>query len=371
MALVNVVNMVVLDNPTCFTSPFQFEITFECLQELDDDLEWKVLYVGSAQDAAKDQILDEILVGPVPVGVNKFVLQADAPDPSQLAQDDLLGVTVVLVTCSYKEREFVRVGYYVNNEYEYNDPNANAAAQAAAVVNGNNNDGAEQQQQPPPAVTIPNPVPLERIQRQILADKPRVTKFPISWGDEPQQQQNQQQHNQQQQHCEQNQQHMQQTNFSNNNMVAAAAGSSLGAAMMADHAAAASPTTSAADTTTRNGSAAMLPPPGGGAPTISNDNSIDSNNNSTNNNNNDTTTAAVDMTMMQEEEENMEEEDIMEEEELSVDSESGEQVGDGIVSMPEESNMSHAYFGNSNQQQQHSSNNNNNTNSSNVQAMTE
>jgi hypothetical protein len=27
-------------------------------------------------------------------------------------------------------------------------------------------------------------VPLEHIQRQILADKPRVTKFPISWGDE-------------------------------------------------------------------------------------------------------------------------------------------------------------------------------------------
>ena len=27
---------VVLDNPTSFTNPFQFEITFECLQELDD-----------------------------------------------------------------------------------------------------------------------------------------------------------------------------------------------------------------------------------------------------------------------------------------------------------------------------------------------
>jgi ASF1 like histone chaperone len=26
----------VLDNPTCFLNPFQFEITFECLQELDD-----------------------------------------------------------------------------------------------------------------------------------------------------------------------------------------------------------------------------------------------------------------------------------------------------------------------------------------------
>jgi histone chaperone ASF1 len=160
-----------LDNPTCFTNPFQFEITFECLQQLDDDLEWKVLYVGSAQDASRDQILDEILVGPVPVGVNKFVLQADAPDPSQLAQEDLLGVTVVLVTCSYKEREFVRVGYYVNNEYH--NPDAPPPPPPPT-------DGSE----PPPPPPLPNPVPLEHIQRQILADKPRVTKFPISWGDE-------------------------------------------------------------------------------------------------------------------------------------------------------------------------------------------
>ena len=135
-------------------------------------MEWKVLYVGSAQDASRDQILDAILVGPVPVGVNKFVLQADAPDPNKLAPEDLLGVTVVLVTCSYKEREFVRVGYYVNNEYH--DPNAPPPPPPPT-------DGSE----PPPPPPIPHPVPPEHIQRQILADKPRVTKFPISWGDEP------------------------------------------------------------------------------------------------------------------------------------------------------------------------------------------
>lgn len=35
MALVNVTNVVVLDNPTAFTNPLTFEVTFECLQELD------------------------------------------------------------------------------------------------------------------------------------------------------------------------------------------------------------------------------------------------------------------------------------------------------------------------------------------------
>ena len=36
MALVNITNVVVLDNPSTFSNPLQFEITFECLQELED-----------------------------------------------------------------------------------------------------------------------------------------------------------------------------------------------------------------------------------------------------------------------------------------------------------------------------------------------
>jgi hypothetical protein len=33
------------------------------------------------------------MVGPVPVGVNKFVLQANAPDHSLINDSDILGVT--------------------------------------------------------------------------------------------------------------------------------------------------------------------------------------------------------------------------------------------------------------------------------------
>ena len=38
MNVVNVTSINVLDNPCAFGNPFQFEITFECLQELKDDL---------------------------------------------------------------------------------------------------------------------------------------------------------------------------------------------------------------------------------------------------------------------------------------------------------------------------------------------
>ena len=107
------------------------------------DLEWKIIYVGSAESEAYDQILDSVLVGPVPAGRHKFVfqvcnpiktsmivigvawlfmlrqlcMQADPPKPERIPVADAVGVTIVIITCTYHGHEFVRVGYYVNNEY--------------------------------------------------------------------------------------------------------------------------------------------------------------------------------------------------------------------------------------------------------------
>lgn len=157
MAKVHVCNVVVLDNPSPFFNPFQFEITFECIEDLKEDLEWKIIYVGSAESEDYDQILDTVYVGPVPEGRHMFVFQADPPDHSKIPVADAVGVTVVLLTCSYRGKEFIRVGYYVNNEYT--DP--------------------ELKENPP---TIPQ---FEKMQRNILATNPRVTRFKIDWEDNP------------------------------------------------------------------------------------------------------------------------------------------------------------------------------------------
>jgi hypothetical protein len=37
------------------------------------DLEWKIIYVGSAESEEYDQVLDSVLVGPVPAGRHMFV----------------------------------------------------------------------------------------------------------------------------------------------------------------------------------------------------------------------------------------------------------------------------------------------------------
>jgi histone chaperone ASF1 len=81
------------------------------------DLEWKLTYVGSAESEKYDQTLDAVFVGPVACGQYRFVFQADPPDFSKIPSDDVVGVTIILLTCSYRNQEFLRVGYYVNNEY--------------------------------------------------------------------------------------------------------------------------------------------------------------------------------------------------------------------------------------------------------------
>lgn len=64
-------------------------------------------------------------------------------------------MTIVLLTCSYRGQEFVRVGYFINNDYS--DP--------------------ELRENPPQKPQF------EKLSRNILASKPRVTRFKINWDD--------------------------------------------------------------------------------------------------------------------------------------------------------------------------------------------
>lgn len=63
---------------------------------------------------------------------------------------------MILVTCSYKEKEFVRVGYYVNVDYS-----------------------EESLRSEPPSEIV-----WDKLMRNILADQPRVTRFSIPWDGE-------------------------------------------------------------------------------------------------------------------------------------------------------------------------------------------
>mmetsp|Transcript_16468 Transcript_16468/g.33604 ORF Transcript_16468/g.33604 Transcript_16468/m.33604 type:complete len:138 (-) Transcript_16468:1-414(-) len=123
MAAVDILSVKVLENPAKFHQRMQFEITYEVRERLSDDVEWRVVYVGSADSESYDQELESVLVPADTVGSFAFVLDVDPPNPALIPKEDLVGVTIVLLTCAYKEQEFIRVGYYVNNAYV--DPEMN------------------------------------------------------------------------------------------------------------------------------------------------------------------------------------------------------------------------------------------------------
>jgi len=158
---IQVTNVKVLSNPSKFTDPFKFLITFDCVAPgIKGDLEWKLVYVGSADDEEKDQELDSVFVGPVHVGKSQFIFEAPAPDVTKIPRMDLLDVTVILLTCSYNGQEFIRIGYYVNNEYNEIIESGEGSSSMTDKL---------------------KTIDVSRVNRYILQDKPRVTRFAIDW----------------------------------------------------------------------------------------------------------------------------------------------------------------------------------------------
>ena len=157
MASINILNIIPKNTTSKFTDPFSFEIIFEVLSNLKKEIEWKMIYIGSAEDKKYDQILETIEIdGPFHLGSMKFEFIGEPPDISKIPESEVLGVTAIILCCSYNNQEFFRCGYYLNNIYDNEEMNINP----------------------------PEKVDKNRIIRSLLADKPRITRFDIEWDNE-------------------------------------------------------------------------------------------------------------------------------------------------------------------------------------------
>ena len=157
MASINILNIIPKTTINKFTDPFSFEIIFEVLSDLTKEIEWKMIYIGSAEDTKYDQVLETIEIdGPFQLGSMKFEFIGEAPDISKIPESEILGVTAIILCCSYNNQEFFRCGYYLNNLYDNEEMNLNP----------------------------PEKIEQNRIIRSLLADKPRITRFDIEWDNE-------------------------------------------------------------------------------------------------------------------------------------------------------------------------------------------
>lgn len=156
MSLVSITGVDVLGNIIDdFRKPFSFKIQVNCMENLDNAIEFNLIYVGSSESSAFDQVIDSVEVGPgVPAGNHEFEFETEqGVNPQNIQDGHLLGPTVVILSATYNEQEFVRVGYYVNVAYDIPEWNENP----------------------------PTQVDYNHLKREILASEPRVTRFKINW----------------------------------------------------------------------------------------------------------------------------------------------------------------------------------------------
>lgn len=119
MELLQITNIMVEENPSPFLAPFKFKISMKSSEPIQEEIEWQIIYVGCASDDKYDQILDKFTMGPFDQACEfDFQIQTQAPNHTlQPSKNDILGITALILACSYSKYEFFRCGYYVYNSY--------------------------------------------------------------------------------------------------------------------------------------------------------------------------------------------------------------------------------------------------------------
>jgi hypothetical protein len=102
-------------------SPITIEITLDvhALPEgLPHSLDVKLTWVGSAMGGPSyDQVLEDVVVDDLNLGINRFEIQSLPPDASMIPAEDLVGNTVVTLSFEFGGYKLATLGYHVTTSY--------------------------------------------------------------------------------------------------------------------------------------------------------------------------------------------------------------------------------------------------------------
>ncbi|KPA75426.1 Anti-silencing protein asf 1-likeanti-silencing protein asf 1-like protein [Leptomonas pyrrhocoris] len=104
-------------NPDAYANPLRWRMRLEAAESLPFPVSVSFVWVGSASSSQYDQVLDDFDVGPLEQGTTEFTLECDAPQMELVPTDDVVGVTILLISFQYRGQEFLRVGYYTQVAY--------------------------------------------------------------------------------------------------------------------------------------------------------------------------------------------------------------------------------------------------------------
>jgi len=154
-AKLNICHAKILENPAPLETPLKLEIQFEAYEDIAEEVDWELSFVGTDGKVEHDQELDSLTIGPIKAGVHRFTFDAPAPNLEKLSSDDLMDVTLLQLQVKYKEQPFIHISWFV--AHRYTDPEL--------IEN-------------PPSTPI-----IAKMERMIITDDVRVTTFAIKWDD--------------------------------------------------------------------------------------------------------------------------------------------------------------------------------------------
>lgn len=148
--IIEILGVRITKSPIEIDEYFKVHILFEIKKQLKERIKINFIYVQSPDDNNKDQELEVYEIPGDRLGKFKVNFSVNPPSFHFSENLDSFGITLFLIQFGYKKHEFTRVGYYVNNEL--NGPVERDSERNLFVK-------------------------TKFIQRNILIDEPRVTKF--------------------------------------------------------------------------------------------------------------------------------------------------------------------------------------------------
>lgn len=84
MGYFNITNVLFSSSVQKINEDFSLKIQFECLREIKQEVEWKVVYVADSDNKSFDQELDSIYMGSLNFGSSEFDWNVPKPDYSKI-----------------------------------------------------------------------------------------------------------------------------------------------------------------------------------------------------------------------------------------------------------------------------------------------
>jgi len=150
---VNIINCKPTPNKLSAWDKWSVDVSIEVLDDAVKELTWSLIFVGSPKGKIYDQQLCKASIGPLSKDKFDFVIEGNPPNNSLVPPDEVLGMSILFLIGSFHGQEFIRIGFYVSTFYS----------------------DIELNECPPEELLY------EKLQRQILLNTPRITKFAINW----------------------------------------------------------------------------------------------------------------------------------------------------------------------------------------------